>query len=340
WGLRYYLVQPERRGWLRAGLAWIAAGLFQPLIVVVGWAVLGAHILGLLVWSRVSKPGGQAAWMDWLKRAGLVGVVSAPVVLYNFLSFQLDPFLSVWQKQNFLPSPPVTDYLLAYGVLLPFAVLGAAGLVRSINARLILPVAWVCAFPVLAYLPYNLQRRLPEGLWVALAILAVMGLDKIQGRRRGLAAAWLGTGFLPALLLMGVAFRSATILAPPSFQPAAEIQAFGYFTAQAIDRPAVAAALDTSTVLPAFAPVRVPIGHGPESLAGDRLRPEVESIYASETTDSRRQKILDELHIDYVFWGPSEKKLGGFNPGDASYLTRVYQSGGYETFQVEPGLGK
>ena len=33
---------------------------------------------------------------------------------------------------------------------------------------------WLAAFPLLAYFPYPLQRRLPEGIWVAMAVWLVV----------------------------------------------------------------------------------------------------------------------------------------------------------------------
>jgi uncharacterized membrane protein len=248
--------------------------------------------------------------------------------------------LNLWQKQNYLPSPPVTDYILAYAILLPFVVIGLIKIWKSLNPQSILLVAWIFAFPVLAYLPYNLQRRLPEGLWVELSILAVIGLAGLTERMRKLSAVWLAIGFLPSLILLVIAFQSATTLSRPSFRPAAELAAFGYFSVHSDENPAVIAAYDTSTALPAYAPVRVPIGHGPESLGLKELRPKVEEIYNSNQGDAERLAILDDLKIDYVFWGPLERALGNADLENSKYLTPVFQKDDFTIYRVEHNLDR
>ncbi len=343
WGLKHYLSRDDNRRWggaILTGVLWIAMGFFQPLVVVVAWLVLAVHLLGVLALARIKKQNdwGETIW--WVKRAVVVGVISSPVVLYNFLSFQFDPFLSIWQNQNYLPSPPISDYLLAYAILLPLIVLGIRSIWKKINTQAILLLAWICAFPILAYLPYNLQRRLPEGLWVVLAILAVLGLSGLSLSRFRLATAWVSIGFLPAIILLGIAFRSATATAQPSFRPAAEISAFDFLNTQAVKKPAVAAAFDTSTALPAYADVRVPIGHGPESLHGDVLLPKVYAIYDPAVTDADRREILDELNIDFVFVGPLERQIGSYDLGSAGYLSPVFTAGEYTIYRVEASLDR
>ncbi len=340
WGLVFYLTGESWRGASFAGAAWLVMGFFQPLVVVVGWVILGAHNLGIFIWSLRTKPDDWTERSRWFKRSLVVGAISSPVVLYNFLSFRFDPFLNLWQKQNYLPSPPVTDYILAYAILLPFVVLGLIKIWKSLNPQSILLVAWIFAFPLLAYLPYNLQRRLPEGLWVALSILAVIGLAGLTERIRNLSVVWLAIGFLPSLILLVIAFQSASTIARPSFRPTAELAAFGYFSAHPKENPAVIAAYDTSTALPAYAPVRVPIGHGPESLGLNDLRPRVEEIYNSNLADTDRLAILDDLKVDYVFWGPLERALGNANLENSKFLTPVFQKDDYTIYRVEHNLDR
>ena len=42
--------------------------------------------------------------------------------------------------------------------------------------------AWVLALPMLAYAPFNLQRRLLEGMWVALVTLALVAIEGWRSR--------------------------------------------------------------------------------------------------------------------------------------------------------------
>ena len=56
--------------------------------------------------------------------------------------------------------------------MVPYAAAGVRKLWQKDPLAGLLPAAWVALLPVLAYLPVNLQRRLPDGVWVAWVILA------------------------------------------------------------------------------------------------------------------------------------------------------------------------
>ncbi|MBE0699356.1 MAG: hypothetical protein IH586_20725, partial [Anaerolineaceae bacterium] len=139
WGLRNYLAQeplsPDWKYLLWNGLIWTGVGLMQPMIIIAAWAAIGADFCGrgiMTYWLR--RTGKGADWSGFLlsaRRAVWVGLLSAPLVIYTFASFRLDPYLRTWEKQNILTSPPFTDYLLAYALLIPFSVLGTHLVLRS-----------------------------------------------------------------------------------------------------------------------------------------------------------------------------------------------------------------
>ncbi len=74
--------------------------------------------------------------------------------------------------------------------------------------------------------------------------------------------------------------------------------------------PVVMAAPETGLFLPAWAGVRVIYGHPFETLDAAETRSKVEGFFAG-TADR-----TDMLHgVDYIFFGPREKKLGEADPG-------------------------
>jgi uncharacterized membrane protein len=109
---------------------------------------------------------------------------------------------------------------------------------------------------------------------------------------------------------------------------------FEYLQSQAGVSEVVLAAHATGNPLPAWAPVRVVIGHGPESINHTELEPQVAAFYAADTPDAQRLELIRQFDVRYVFWGPAERKLGDWSPSQAGYLWPVYQSGEYQLFQV------
>lgn len=339
-----------------AGLAflWLLAGLMQPLAALVIGVVLVMHLTWQAAATSAFSPAERpVAWRAWVRAAGLVvaaGVLPGLYVLYNAISVWTDPFLQAWTAQNVIRSPHILHYLAAYGLVLPFAWAGGRWVLRQqpVVGRLL--VGWVLLFPLLAYLPVNLQRRLPEGVWVAWAALALLGLARQDERppgespaekagatrqagRRWLAAP-LALAFPSTVLLLIGGGLTASHPGPPVFRPVDEVALFEYLRQEANPGQVVLSAYETGNALPAWAPLRVVVGHGPESARLEEIRPQVNAFYASSTPDAERLRLIQQYQVDYVFWGPAERALGDWQPAQASFLQLAFQQGEYAVYRL------
>ena len=185
------------------------------------------------------------------------------------------------------------------------------------------------------YAPYNLQRRLAEGVWVALVVLALKALDDLPEEKRG-RWPWVWALTFPSTLILLVGgIMAIRVPSQPLFRPTAEIAAFQYLAQNAETDAVVLASRETGNPLPAWAPLQVVVGHGPETIHAEELLPRVEAFYQPGTPSEERLALLSEYHVDYVFYGPAERDLGNWNPSQAEYLTPVYQTDGYTIFATE-----
>lgn len=340
WGLRGFLVRGQaredeskgQRVWrlCEPGILWLVMGFLQPVDVAIAWLVVGLYLV--IRWIGWRKNESKADWMLDFRRAMAAGVLSAPVLIYSGVSYLTDPFLKIWSAQNILPSPPFWQYLLAYGVILPFAVIGAISLLRSRRMESLFLIGWVAVLPVLAYLPVTIQRRLPEGGWVALLALGLAGFDmkKVHpGWQRVFYPLFTG-----ALLLVLGGGMAAFKPAMPMFRPAEEVRAFEALRQFAEPGDVVVASFDTSNALPAWAPLRVVIGHGPESVNLKNNQTVIESMYTGRLPAEERESFIREQGVRFLWWGPLEKKLGEWNPQEDPNLHPVYAEDGYTIFRV------
>jgi uncharacterized membrane protein len=88
----------------------------------------------------------------------------------------------------------------------------------------------------------------------------------------------------------------------------------------------------TGNALPAWAPVRVVLGHGPESADLDQLLPAVERFYVGMSEDARTA-FLETYEVDYLWMGPREHALGEGGAVDAEL---IYDRDGQEIYRVSP----
>jgi hypothetical protein len=335
-GLVLYLESPgsARKAWY-AGSCFLLMGFFQPLSVVSALAVIAAHLLALAGAALSRRDWG--AWRRWFWAASKLGIVASPVLIYNAVALVRDPYLQAWAAQNRILSPIPGHYLIAYGILLIPAIVGARKLLTGMSGAEVLPLAWVIIVPGLAYAPVAVQRRLPEGAFVALAVLAAIGLQRLGGA--GARSRWLGPAVLAlslptTLLLLSGSLSASLRPSQPIFRPAAEVDAFDWVAQEAEPGALVLAGFDTANAIPAWAPVRVLAGHGPESAGLAEILPQIEGFYASGGTPADRLVFLDEHDISFVFWGPEERTLGSWSPEGQAYLQPAYVEGDYHVYRV------
>src|SRR3990172_6098799 len=177
-----------------------------------------------------------------------------------------------------------------------------------------------------------------EGGWVVLAILAARGLTTIpiaSRRRRLLAAGLLGASSLTSILLLGGGMLQVLRPAMPVFRPAAEVAAFEWIAEHAAPDSVVLSAFDTGNALPAWAPVRSVIGHGPETANLAELLPEVERFFGGVLTGTAAERFLLAHPVSLVLRGPIERDLGEWDKLPTDRLKAVYDESGYTVYLVE-----
>jgi hypothetical protein len=345
WTLVAYLkageIENPRFPWNSAvivGLLWLAVGFFQPLSMIVLGAVIGAYLALLAFWLwRRPLAGG---WQRWKRMTGLAvtaGLFTLPLLAYNLFALLKDPFFQAWSRQNYLPSPNPLHYLLAYGLILPIALLGIRGFYRREPWKALFLIAWLGLLPLLAYSPTNIQRRLVEGGWLVLVALGMVCLEqseRLTARQQSLIRILLWFVFPSTLILLAGGILSTARPAAPIFRPTAEIAMFQELGRQSRQGELVMAAYETGNALPAWVPLKVMVGHGPESINLEQLRSVVARFYQVDTPDAERIKMIDEYGIDYVVWGPYERGLGKWNPELAGFLEPLQSNGDYKIYRV------
>jgi hypothetical protein len=325
-----------RRSW-RAGL-WLALlALVHPLSGAVAAAVLAAHLAWVAVVSAIRRT--RSDLRPIASAAIRSALPMAPLLLYYVWSFAADPYLKGWTVQNRILSPHPGHYLVAYGLVALPAIAGGVALMRQPHPFKWLLVSWALALPLLAYAPTPLQRRLPEGLWVALAVLAALGLQGLAGltpKRRWSAAVVVLALSLPTTLILWVgSLQLAARPRPPAFLPAAMVQAFDWIDASLPPGSVVAAKFDVSNALPAWSDVVVVAGHGPESVDLDVTLPKLNALLAGEMAAGDRDTFIAEQGINMILLDPELAGLPAWSGDQTAGTSSLYNERGYVVLGVE-----
>jgi hypothetical protein len=338
YGLAYYLqsVESAKSGWI-TGLFFLGILLLQPLTIIPAYAVIAVHLALITVLEIRSREWNNIK--PWVGGGLRILLLSSPLLIYLGLSFTRDPFLNLWTSQNLILSPHPAQYLAAYALILLPALMGMRRIIRERESKGLILIGWVVIFPLLAYAPFNLQRRLPEGVWVAFLSLAAMGLMGLLGER-GKSERWIGRtllafGLMSTLLLLTAGINAAIQPNEPVFRVSGEVKAFSWLKSEGEAGSVVLAAYPTGNAIPAWAPVRVVIGHGPESVNLTHLAKQIDAFYSQEMTDADRLQFLELHDVRYVWYGPREKALGSWSPNQSDDLTFAFNYKDHTIYRVK-----
>lgn len=332
----------ERSGVLTGGL-WLLLSIFQPIYVFVAWIVSGVYIFIIVL--RDFFIGKKEFWREFQSIyehfAGyLIPVaISAPLVGYLTYQFFHDEYLIAWRFQNIISSPSLPHYFFMYGWLIPFLIAGTKRISREYPDKSWLLIGWMGVTPILVHLPLKIQRRLAEGIWVVISIIAVKAFSS---RYHPLDRRWSYAGLLAfptSVILLSGAFQTAISPGFPVFRPAREVAMFQYVETNLPDNAVILSSYETGNALPAWAPVHVVLGHRIETVPIKQVVDDVERVFQNDTSPQLRKTIIAEYGTDYIYWGPHEKTLGEWDPGRGHGYELLYRDGAYKLYQVT-GLGE
>lgn len=335
--LSLYLTSPAnmRRAWYAGGVLFLL-GLVHPLSLVSSAAVMGFHQVSIWILSIRAKTYKNAH--RWFTAAFRSLILPSPIVIYMVIQFSTDPFLKAWTSQNRIISPHPAHIIIAYGLMFIPALLGVKKILENRKWSGMLLLTWILSLPILAYAPHNLQRRFPEGIWVAIVIVAALGLERFisvePGKRKIVGSVLLSLSLPSALFLLLGGVRVTLNPTSPVFRPVDEVKTFLWLSEHDNVTNRVLASYETGNALPAWTSANVVIGHGPESANLDELRSQVESFYSSQFTPEEQLDLLEDHAIEYVFYGPFERTFGNGEIKESEFLELVYKLGEYEVYKV------
>ncbi|MCC6177946.1 MAG: hypothetical protein IT305_21815 [Chloroflexi bacterium] len=321
---------------IAAGLLGLMLGFAHPYNIVTAYSVVGAFTVLVTL-----RDGLRPRWI-----AGLIAFygLSAPSVLYwAWVSAGSDAWRQVLAQYKNLgvttPDPVHLIVLLGAPLILALATFrGFVPLVERASVDLFVG-AWLVVNLLIVYLPLNFQINLLNGIQVPLAILATQGLYRH-------VVPWLKSAHLPlaryvaptvpALFLLLVLPTNLYLVSwrvldlsrhnYPDFLYRDDLAALGWLEREVQPSDVVLSSLVVGHYVPGLTGAHAFLAHGANTLDFYGKRTAVERFYASDTDDTERERTLARYGVRYVFHGPAERMLGGFDPQQARYLEPAFTS--------------
>lgn len=319
----------DNGGWvkyIKIALASLALALISPFGLVVVLAVGG----GLVVWRLIEREGWQPLMSKW---AAMI-IFGVPLLAYYYWISHTHPVLAVWSVQNLTVTPPWWDLLISFSPAVLFAIPGIWLAVKDNDRVKNMLAVWLVVCIILVYLPFSLQRRFLHGLYLPIALVAVIAVRGLSGMgdktRSRLTTALLFLSLTGSALIILMGFNGVRTLDSRLYLTQEEHKALRWVDANLPEDSLFLASPDSGLFLPAYSRVRVLYGHPYETVHADRLKAAVQQAYSGEISLS---ELMAKYPVDYVYYGPRERALG--HPSWLSQLTAVYSSGEVVIYDVE-----
>jgi hypothetical protein len=293
-------------------------------------------ILGPLAVLQLGQSGaGPRAWLY----SGAAFAASLPLLGYFLAILSGDEVVRAWSHQWHHQAPGPLSMILALGIPLGLAAIGGWMALRDGSPRRRLLLAWVVLVVALLYIPnpVNIQRRLLDGLYIPVALLAAAALATLgpatQRRRREFLAVALSSVSSFFVVLIGVSWALSQ-------------QSFIYVSSDAVSvmaamarvprdpclPPVVLAHPETGLQIPAMAGYRVFTGHYSETLDYQaRSRAGLSALQAGGAV-LREFMTVNEITLAWI--GPTERASRAAEPGEGFAV--AFQSGDTRVYRLDP----
>jgi hypothetical protein len=334
-GLLGFLTRPA---WQTAALMAVCSFMVTAIHPFTGGLVVLIAVLYMAVhlWAQ------QITWRRAVSGMLALTLPAGPVLIYDVWSFNAQPAFRIWSQQLVMPSPPPGYYLASYGLLLFLALFGVVRVLRRREWPAMLAVIWLVVVIPLLYAPTRLQRRFLEGVMLPLCILASMGVAIVLRKlfrsrrwRRRLLILTIALMLPSNLALVAGTSMAAWNRSPSVFYPGTVVAAVDWLGANAKVNDVILSSFEVGNVIPARTGLRVVLGHWIETLDYERKSEQVRTFFNAATSDEKRRAFLKDERVNWVFFGPDERKLGTFDPSRVAYLGQVFRTNDVAVYRVE-----
>lgn len=208
---------------------------------------------------------------------GILPILSFPAVIKIFKKEKWEEiFIILWAFMPFL--------------LLPFATLLSLGKIRLISAAPFVPFAILAAKSIFQVFDFH-KRKI-----FSIILLIIFSSSTIPLSIRS--------------LLHDIAISNTAPLYPNIYISKSDWESINFIRMNVSKDSVILSNETTGNIIPAYSPVISYFGHINQTMDFEKKQDNVRLFFTQEMTPEGAKKFLSENQIDYVYFGPEEKKLG------------------------------
>jgi len=314
----------------------IILGLFVQEVNPLAPFIIGISLFGISLSGSITAR--RILWREAIA-LGLIAISFIPQFLYQQSVLQRDPIWAGYAAQNLVLSPPISEYLWGFGLLIFFALFGTFSALQTPSRILHASSLWIITVFIAAYMPVVFQRRFLHGVTIPLGLLTTQGvfgfIIPLMEKRTSFAFEWIQR-YVPFTLFSLLSLSTIILIAqltlfaarrPDSiFDPVSTVQAVDWLETHANNDDVVLCNERTAQIVAERSGLIVYFGHWIETNDFQRKEDELTQFYTNELPN----EWITESGVRWVIVDPTEET---FIPSDL--LELVYDEDNIRFYQVK-----
>jgi hypothetical protein len=270
----------------------------------------------------------------------IYGFPAVIIGVYQFVKIRSDQVLNIWNSQNVTTTPSILNLFITFLPFLAGSIIIIISIRKKINTLdhpIKLFISWIIIAFILAYVPFNLQRRFLVGIYIPLVIIFWYFLKEylIENQK---PKSKLLIGFLVFIVLpSNMLIFSGSVNAIKNFDKYfyiknSLIESLNWANTN-VDRKSIFLSNEEQGLLiPAYGNFKVVYGHPFESINAEVVRKEVEKFWTKKMSQELSFEFIKNNHVDFILC--NYDNLISDCPSITQSMTKLYDLNKIAIFQV------
>jgi hypothetical protein len=329
-----------------AGVLALLLGWMHAYDLVLIYGIMGTFVL--VIWLKWCVFPWRFFW-----GGAILFALSCSGALYSVILTTVDP---LWEEVLaqfanagvYTPSPP--HLIILFGFPLIVAVVTWVGLARKKqwSEENLFVMGWFLTGGILNYIPTDFQIHMLNSWQIPMMILATKGLydfiaPAIAGWRCVIGekvSRWVAVVFVMAVLPTNLylwiwRFVDLARHDYPYYLYRDEIKALKWLDEYADPADVVLSSITIGQYVPAISGNTSFLAHWAQTVAFYDKSRRVERFFDVAVSDAERLDTLKTFDVAYVYYGPAERALGEYDPGESPLFTEVLLSPYVKLYAVQ-----
>jgi len=280
-----------------------------------------------------------------IKKIFIFFLLSTPSFLYLAYIGKTNAVWSIIEKQNILPTPPIINIILGFGLIFPLCLWGIYYMFKNKKENALFFSLWIfygISFAYLWFIPMQ-RRSLETGLYVPIAITASFAVIYIYDRlKKNIIQKTIGIFLLLFFLILGN-FNNwtefVTMIKMPNepmvYIPKTIETSLKWLRFNTPPNSIILSSFETGQLIPYLSRRISYIGHGPETINLRDKNIETKRFYAGALGQADALNFLEANKINYVLYSSLEKEPTDLKPASIDFLQKIYDENEVEIYQVK-----